>query len=211
MEINWFGQSFFKINLRDGKKIVKIVVDPFIRKDNLKPPRTEADILLSSDPSISFSLVKSVKGKPFLIQKPGEYDVKNTAIKGIHSYKGKKMNVIYKFGDGEITICHLGSFDQKELRENQLERMGKIDILMIPVGGENLEAKTAANIVSQIEPGIIIPMNYKVPGLKAKLDKVDNFLKVMGSEEIKPQEKVKIKLKDIPEENQESKIIILKP
>jgi len=159
--------------------------------------------------------VKAIKGQPFIIEGPGEYEVKGAFIRGIDSYhdnvKGRERgkNTIYSFQVEDIRTCHLGDLGQKELTEEQVEKIGEIDILMIPVGGNfTISAEEATKIINQLEPTIIIPMHYKIPRLTVKLDGPEKFLKKMGTKSPERLEVLSIKKKDLPEE---IKIILLKP
>ncbi|MEA3344358.1 MAG: MBL fold metallo-hydrolase [Patescibacteria group bacterium] len=137
-------------------------------------------------------------------------DKKENNEKDDESKKACEKTVIYILETEELKICHLGKLRQKELTSEQVEKIGKIDILMIPIGGgETLNAKEAIKIMSQIEPKIIIPMYYKIPGLKNKLDGLDEFLKSIGVKSIEPLAKLSIKKKDIAAE--QAKVIVLKP
>jgi L-ascorbate metabolism protein UlaG (beta-lactamase superfamily) len=99
---------------------------------------------------------------------------------------------------------------QKELTEEQVEKIGNIDILMIPVGGVyTISSKEAAKIISQIEPKIVIPMHYQIPKLKIKLEGLDKFLKTMGVKSPEILNKLTIKKKDVPEEGMEIKVLNL--
>jgi len=192
------------------------VIDPFDETIGLRLPSLEADILCVSHQHHDHNNAKAVSGNPFLIEGPGEYEIKEVYIEGIPSFhdsslgKERGLNTIYTIEAEEIRICHLGDLGQKELTEEQLEKIGEIDILMIPIGGVyTIGVKEAVRIMSQIEPNIIIPMHYQIPKLKLKLDGVDKFLKTMGIESISPLPKLSIKKKDILSE--EAKIIILQP
>jgi len=100
-----------------------------------------------------------------------------------------------------MKICHLSDIGQRELTSEQIEQIGDVDILMIPVGGVyTLDAKQASSIISQIEPKMVIPMHYQVPKLNLKLNSLDQFLKEIGSPNIEPQRKFKVKMSDIPKE-----------
>jgi L-ascorbate metabolism protein UlaG (beta-lactamase superfamily) len=126
------------------------------------------------------------------------------------SKKACEKTVIYTIETEGLKICHLGKLRQKELTSEQVEKIGKVDILMLPIGGEEtLNAKEATKIMSQIEPKIIIPMYYKIPGLKKKLDSLDEFLKSIGVKSLEPLAKLTVKSKDIVAE--QAKIIVLKP
>ncbi len=99
---------------------------------------------------------------------------------------------------------------QEELRKDQLEELGEVDILFLPIGGKNsLEAKQAVKIMSQIEPKITIPMYYQIPKLKEKLDNLDSFLKILGIKSLEALSKFSVKKKDLLD--QDPKIVILEP
>jgi len=208
MNIFWQGQFLFElITIPQKNSQLKIVIDPFDESCGLKIPNLEADILLRTHSEAESQTAKLVRGNPFLIEGPGEYDIKNVFIQGIQA---SNENTIYTIKSEEIKICHLGKLNQKELSSEQLETIGEIDILMIPVGGlSTLNGKEAIKIMSQIEPKITIPMYYSLPKLKLKLDGVDKFLKALAIKKIEPLAKLSIKKKDLPED--EAKIIILKP
>ena len=108
----------------------------------------------------------------------------------------------------DITICHLGDLGHV-LDNKQLERLEGIDILMIPVGGKyTLDAKKAVEVISQIEPRIVIPMHYKTKDVKADIDDVEKFIKELGIE-ASYEEKLKINKKDLPAEDMELVILSL--
>jgi len=215
MQIFWKGQSNFQIITSRGKgSEVKIVIDPFDPEIGLRPASTEADILLVTHNHKDHNNVQSIKGSPFLIEGPGEYDIKDVFIQGISAFHDKSQGkergevTLYTIEAEDIRLCHLGDLGQKELTSDQLEEIGEIDILMIPVGGgPTIDATEAAKIISQIEPKIAIPMHYLVHKLKIKLDSLDKFLKVMGHKTIEPQNKLTVKKKDLPEE--ETQIVVL--
>lgn len=211
MIITWCGHSCFKIQnkLNDG---VTLTTDPFDKKIGLKPPAFESDIVTVSHDHYDHNNVKALRGKPYIIKTAGEYDVKGVAIHGISSYhdndtgKERGINIMYKIIMDDITMAHLGDLGH-ELDEKQLEILTGIDILFVPVGGKyTLDAKKAVAVVNQIEPRIVIPMHYNVPGLKIDLDGVEKFVKGLG---IKPTKEVKLKInkKDLPQEDMELVIL----
>ncbi len=220
MNIIWHGQSFFEIAVKNRKEgETKIIIDPFEADFvGLKFPKTEADIVLVSHNHKDHSNAKAVGGNPFIIDTPGEYEIKDVFIKVIPGFhdnnNGKERGQIIMFTittEG-MKIGFLSDLGQKELTNGQVEDLGNIDILLIPVGGTyTITAKDATEIINQIEPGIVIPMHYKIPGLKIELEDVSKFLKEMGSEAIEPLLKAKITSKDLPSEDDEIKIILLTP
>jgi L-ascorbate metabolism protein UlaG (beta-lactamase superfamily) len=215
MQIIWYGQSFFQIVI--GKENpIKVAIDPYDEKIGLKPPLLEADVLLITHSHYDHNNAKAIKGKPFLISDPGEYEIKGIFIQGISSFhddvggKERGQNTIYTLESEGIKICHLGDFGQKELTDEQLEKIGNVDILMIPVGGVyTISAKEATKVISQIEPKIVIPMHYQIPKLKIKLESLDKFLKIMGIKNPEILKKFSISQKNLPVEGM--KIIVLKP
>lgn len=217
MQIIWHGQSCFQIITNQGKNGQRvIVIDPFDETLGLRVPKLEADILLISHEHYDHNNVKAVSGNPFLISGPGEYEIKGIFIQGIPAFhdkvKGKSRgkNTCYTIEVEEIKLCHLGDLGQSELTEEQLQALGEIDILMIPVGGVyTIDGEDASKIISQVEPKIVIPMHYSLPKLKIKLDGADKFLKVMGKKEITPLNKFSIKKRDLTKE--ETEIVILNP
>lgn len=218
MKIIWRGHSCFQMlgSAKKGDKPLSIVIDPFSEETGLKLPKMEADILLVTHDHYDHSNVKAVGGENlFLINAPGEYDVGGVYIQGIPAWhdnsKGKEKgrSIVYIIKTEDLKICHLGDLGQKEFSEKEIEEIGEVDILMIPIGGKDftIDAKAAANIISQIEPKIAIPMHYSLPKLKIKLDELELFLKVMGKKEVQPEDKLNIKKKDLTEE--EFRLVVL--
>ncbi|MCX6764681.1 MAG: MBL fold metallo-hydrolase [Candidatus Nealsonbacteria bacterium] len=215
MKIIWHGQSLFEITVsaRQGEE-TKIVIDPFDESYGLKLPKLQADILLVSHEHKDHSNVGGVLGNYFLIENPGEYEAKGVYVKGIPAFhdssSGKERGKItmFKILAEEIKICHLSDLGQKELTEQQLDEIGEVDILLIPVGGNyTIAAKEASMIISQIEPKIVIPMHYQIPKLKLKLEELDKFLKIMGSKNPEKLNKLTIRKKELSEDGM--KIIVL--
>ncbi len=219
MNIIWHGQSFFEIIAKNNGGEVKIVIDPFGEEVGLKVPKTQADILITSHNHPDHNNVKAVSGDYFLINSPGEYNIKDVFIQGIPAFhddnQGKERGqvLITRIETEEMAICHLSDLGQKELTPEQMDAIGEIDILLIPVGGNyTIDAKGAGEIISQIEPKMVIPMHYKTEGNKIDIEGLDKFLKVMGEEKIQPQLKLKIALKDLPkDEDAETQIVVLEP
>lgn len=213
MNITWYGQSCFKIQSKD----TVLITDPFDKKIGLKPPFGAADIVTISHDHSDHNNFQVIKNDPFVIDSTGEYEIKKVRIKGINSYhdnqegKERGQNVIYKIEMEGMKICHLGDLGQSNLINGQLEKIGQVDILFIPVGGVfTIDWKSANTIISQIEPRIIVPMHYKVSGVKGellKLDSIDNFCKERGVSSKDAVNKFSIKKKDLPQEGSETVIM----
>ena len=156
--------------------------------------------------------IGEVNPEGFIIDGPGEYEKQGIQVRGIKSFHDKSegkergLNTVYIIKAEDMTVCHLGDFGQDKFEEHQLEEIGDVDILMIPVGGAyTIDYKEAVNIVSQIEPKIIIPMHYKVKDLKLDIAGPEKFLKEIGLTPEKV-DKFKIIKKNLPVE--EMKLIL---
>lgn len=211
MVITWYGQSCFK--LQSGELVG--VIDPFGKEIGLTPPRFRADFLLVTHPHFDHANKDTIPESPFVIEGPGEYEIKGVAVRGIQTYhdntegKERGLNTVYVIEMEGMKICHLGDFGEKEMRDEILEKIGDIDILLIPVGGySTINGEDAARIANKIEPRIVIPMHYKISGLKAPLESAEKFLKEMGAKGAETEEKLVIKAKDLPQE--ETKVMVLR-
>jgi len=215
MKIAWYGQSCFKllVKTKNSDKIT-IITDPFSKEIGLNPPRGNADIVLISHGHNDHNNIKAIAGQPIVIEGVGEYDIKGIFIRGIHSFhddsqgKERGFNTIYVIEAEDMKVCHLGDLGQKELFDNQIDDIGDVDILMVPVGGVyTINGNEAVKIINQIEPGIVIPMHYKIPNLKIKLNGLDKFLEEIG-ERKETAEELSVQKKDLTEE--EMKVVVMK-
>lgn len=211
MDIYWGGQALFKLK---GKNAT-VIIDPFNQDfTGLKLPKDlTADVVLSThdhgDHNNSSVVNTSQGGKAVAFKQPGEYEVGGVVITGIDSFHDEnqglergKNTIFHLLFDG-LNIVHLGDLGQSKLTEEQITQIGETDILLIPVGAVyTINSKDAVAIVSQLEPKIIIPMHFKIEGLKFELEGVDGFLKEMGAEGIAPQPKLSISREKLPEEPQ---------
>ena len=217
MQISWKGQACFHITAVPAKgEQVKMVIDPYDNSLGLKFPAMEADVALVTHDHYDHNNVKGLKGDPFVISNPGEYDVKGAVIQGIPSFhddsKGAErgLNTMYTIEIEGMKLCHMGDFGQAELTPEQVERIGNIDILMIPVGGVyTIDAAAAGKVLNQIEPRVVIPMHYALPKLKQKLEKLDELFKVIGVKKPEPQQKLTIRSRDISAEG--ASLVVLEP
>jgi len=213
MEITFIGHSCFKIKDKD----VTLVIDPYDPKIGYKLPKLECDILLSTHNHPDHHNIAGVSGYRLLIEGPGEYEANGVFVYGIQVYHDNKdgkergTNTIYQIDIDGMSLLHLGDLGH-ELSKETLEKIGDIDVLMIPVGGTyTIDAETASEVISEIEPGIVIPMHYQTDDAQIeKLAGVDKFLDEMGVEDsAKKEDKLKISSKsDIPEETE---VVVLNP
>jgi L-ascorbate metabolism protein UlaG (beta-lactamase superfamily) len=202
MVISWFGLSSFKISSGN----LTIVTDPFGKASGLTAPRGATDlVVISNSGNELYNNTQSLgDDKTFVIDSPGEFDVKGLFVRGIPAHGG----AIYSIRMEDMRLGFLGALKQKELTDSELEDLGEIDILFVPVGGESVcDAEEAVTIVNQIEPRYVIPMHYAQTGLKLKLDKVDQFLKEMGAAKVEPLEKFTLKKSNL--EGDTTEVVVL--
>lgn len=214
MIITWLGHSCFKIQDKTGTDGITIATDPFDKTLGLKMHSFEANIVTVSHDHYDHNNIKAIRGNPIIINCAGEYDIQGVMIEGIESYHDTQQgiergnNIIFRIEIDNITVVHLGDLGHI-LDNKQLDKLTNTDILLIPVGGiYTLDAKKAVEVISQIEPRIIIPMHYKLPGLTININEVDKFIKEAGIASHQ-EERLKINKKDLPQEDME--IILLKP
>lgn len=205
MEITWYGHACFRLKDRN----TTVITDPYDRSLGLSLPRPKADIVTISHASPHHNHTAGVKGEFKVVDGPGEYEIGGVFITGIHLTGPKKnssddaaQNNIYVIYMEDIAICHLGDLSHVPT-QNQVEDLGSIEVLMVPVGGQNaLNAAQAAEVISLIEPYIVIPMHYQLPGLTIKLDPVEKFLKEMGLAKADTTDTLKLTKTNLPEETQ---------
>lgn len=209
MELTWYGLACFRISDR----ALKVVMDPYSPEVGLTLPHLRADVVTVSHDRPGHNYVRAVSGARKVITGPGEYELGGVFITGIRTWHQKKNNgepnTVFLFEYGDLTICHLGDLGYVPKQE-EIELLGEVSILLVPVGGgETLTGAAAAEVVSLIEPAYVVPMHYRVPGLSLKLDAVDKFLREMGTTEPKELESLKVNKKsDLPVDTE---VVLLKP
>ena len=184
MEISWYGMSCFRITER---KLATVVTDPFIPNLKSGDHKLRPEVVTISHDAPGHNNASAVGGVQHVLSGPGEYEIGGVFITGIAtpSRNGSFNNIIYVFDYNGLTVAHLGDIGDIPT-QRQIEDLELVNILLVPVGGgSSLNAAQAAELVSMIEPNIVIPMHYQVPGLTIKLDPIDKFLKEMGAMDAK--------------------------
>ncbi len=210
MTISWYGEACFL--LESGG--TRVLIEPPQKESGLNPPRLKSDVLIysiSRGNKMAFGEPRPSaegRGEPidntFIIDSPGEYEIKGINISGI----GDDENIMYVIEMDDIKIAHFG-FLKKEPNNEKLELIGNPDVVFVPVGGlmgELLDAEAAMKLINKMEPKAAIPMLYDMKGLKTKRAPLLNFIKESEAKNA-PVPKLIIKKKDLIEE--ETKIVIL--
>ncbi|MEA2020407.1 MAG: MBL fold metallo-hydrolase [Patescibacteria group bacterium] len=186
LKVEYFGHFCFKVR---GKRS-SVVIDPFSEKvSGLSLPERKGDLVLVTKDDPAHNNVQAVHDFKYVATGPGEYEVE-----GIHVLAGTLNGAtFYQFIIDGVSFMHLGPINDV-LTDEQLAEVGETSVLFVPVGGvETIEPEKAAEVVAQIEPGIVIPMNYKMDydGLR-DLAAVEKFIEEMG-EELDRREELKLR------------------
>ncbi|MFC1923799.1 MBL fold metallo-hydrolase [Chloroflexota bacterium] len=203
MEITWLGHSCFRIK---GKEVT-LVADPCDKSIGYSPGKLIANIVTVSHDHAGHCYLEGIENSPKVLSRPGEYEVGGVFITGIGTFhdqergKSRGKNTSYLIEIEDIRLCHLGDLGHVP-SPRQIEDLGSIDVLFVPVGGvSTIDAKIAAEIVRLINPKIIIPMHYRTQEV-TWLEPLDKFIKEMGLREVVPQPKLSVTRLGLPLETQ---------
>jgi len=198
------GHSCFRIRGSNAT----IITDPYSPSLGYSLGKPTARIVTVSHQHQGHSYTQSIDGEPRLVTLPGEYEISSALIIGIATFhddeEGKKMgkNIVYLIEVDGISVCHLGDLGHV-LTTEQVEELGNVDVLLLPVGGvSTINAPVAAEVVRQLEPQVVVPMHYKTPALNRELEPVERFLKEMGVKEINSQPKLSLTKPSLPASTQ---------
>lgn len=209
MEITWHGQYCFRMTER---ATLTVVTDPFDASTGQEPPKLRADVVTISrdDPGHNniAAVVGAQRGDVRIVRGPGEYEMGGVFITGVTMKTGNKKSAdtqrgtVYAFNFDGVTVAHFGGINFVPT-QSQIDALETVDVLLISVGGgDGLNSAQASEVISLIEPSIVVPMNYKTGNDARKLDPVSKFLKEMGLSEAKTQESLKVTHSSLPEDTQ---------
>lgn len=208
MELTWYGLSCFRLTERNQDTIV---TDPYNNElVGLPSLKLKGDIVTVSHQADGHNNLRAVAGYKHALTGPGEYEIGGIFITGISTAltPEARRNVLYLFDYGDLTVAHLGDIARVPAQA-QLEALGQVNILLLPVGsGNSLNAVQAAELVSLLEPNIVVPMHYQIPGLQLDLEGPERFLKEMGLSHVNEDSSLKVSASNLPEE---TRIVMLTP
>ena len=211
MDITWYGLSCFRIIERG---MISVVTDPYDPKIGLPALKLRADVVTVSHDSPGHNYTKAVKIGRRVIDGPGEYEIGGVFITAIRM-KAKPSkeqesngNTLCVFDYDGISVAHLGDLESVP-SQAQIEDLSSVDVALVPVGGGGaLSPSEAAEVISLIEPSIVVPMHYKTGKEKLDLGEVSGFLKEMGIEQPEPLESLSVSKSSLTDETQ---VIVLQP
>lgn len=205
MEITWYGHSCFRLAERG---MATVVTDPYDSKAiGYSPIRLKADIVTVSHDAPGHNNTEAVKGAR-VINGAGEFEIGGVFITGVQTDSpppAKKAreharNTLYVFDYDGLTVAHLGDLRQVPT-QTEVEALGTVNVALVPVGGGGgLNAAKAAEVVSLLEPDIVVPMHFSTPEVKLSLDPLGKFLKEMGLAKPESQPSLKVTRSSLPEE-----------
>lgn len=201
MDLTWLGHACFRMRGREGI----VLTDPPDPRSGNAIPKTEAHLVTISHDDPGHSSLKSVGGEPVVLSGPGEYEVREILVTGVGTWhdeeKGARRgpNTVFTIRLDELSICHLGDLGHS-LAPEALERIGDVDIVLVPIGGAetNLAAATAAEVVHQLDPKVVVPMSYD-PDDHKKDSPYERLLHELGVKDLTPVPKLSVTRGALPE------------
>ncbi|MEA1962312.1 MAG: MBL fold metallo-hydrolase [Bacillota bacterium] len=202
MKITWFGHACFSIE-SDGKRIV---TDPFDADVGYPVVPREADLVTISHEHWDHNAVQVFNNEPRVIRGNGEFSESNIKIQGFPSFHDKQegiergTNTIYKITTEGIDLLHLGDLGHV-LGQGQVQQIGKVDVLLVPVGGTfTIDAEEACQMVELLKPRIIIPMHYGTPVLSFSLLPLEAF--TIHYDKVTKKDNLEINCEGLPEKTE---------
>lgn len=212
--IEWSGHSCFTITNERG---TKVVTDPFPDGIGYTVPELRADIVTVSHDHFDHNNLAAVKSNFTAVRERGQFNIDGIKIKGTKTYHDTEggalrgENTVYTYNIDGVNVCHLGDLGH-ELTQEQLKSIGKVDVLMIPVGGlYTIDAEAAAKVVNQLNPKVVIPMHYKTEALIpdfGDVAPVDNFIAKMSGWQVSKVDTFAFNKAELMKSNQK-KIVVL--
>lgn len=194
MEITYFGHLAFRLR---GKEVT-VVTDPDSAERAAEGGR--ADLVTLSVPEQAAGIARRSSDGARVVAGPGEYEIAGVLVHGVATsaqpFTGP-ANTAFVFRLDDLAVCHLGHARQK-LDDQQVEEIGNIDVLLVPVGGDDtLEPAQAAQVVSQLEPMVVVPMGYEING-GGLPEVIQHFCREMGAKDVTPESKLTITKSGLP-------------
>lgn len=215
MNIQYYGDYCFKISTKPAGRATEDIIiwtDLLEKGSGLRSPQGQADILLLSHGK-NEEIRESLKGEPVIIDAPGEYSIKGIAILGYPAFRDEKdgtirgQNTLFAFESEDIHVAFLGALGH-DLSPDLFDKLNGVDVLFVPVGGsDTLDPKRIAELTRKIEPKMVIPMHYQIPGLTLPLQSEKSFCEAIGNCPKETVSKLNIKKKEM--EGKKLEVVLL--
>lgn len=218
-DIQYLGHSCFRLRGRDGI----VLTDPFDRSVGLEIGKPTAHIVTISHrhpDHANAAAVRPARERVFVVDGAGEYEVGGVLITGVRTYHDKKKgaergkNTAYVIHLDDVVFCHLGDLGH-ELTSQQIDEIGSVDVLFVPVGGdETIGPAEAVSVISQLEPRIVVPMHYALSdqiSFTSELAPIEKFTHELGLKEYTAEPKLTVNANSLPGDEEQARIVIMRP
>ena len=209
-EFRWYGHNCFRIKGREAT----VITDPVGRESGYAMGKQTADVVTISHEHPGHTNLNAVRPEYQVVRGPGEYEMHEIFITGIRTYhdaelgKQRGYNTVYLIELEGMVICHLGDLGHP-LTDEQAEAMSNVDVLLVPAGGGTvLDPPKAAELISQLDPKVVVPMQYATTHGDKKLGDLATFCKHLGVDVPTPEEKLVLKQSDLTEA---MRLVVLAP
>jgi L-ascorbate metabolism protein UlaG (beta-lactamase superfamily) len=209
MEITWLGHACFRLRSDD----LVVVTDPYPESLGLRPETRPATVVTVSNSHPNHSNRLEVGGSPTVFDTPGEYEYSGIAARGVmttllEGQAQRERNVAYSIAMDNVNVCHLGDI-VAPLTTRQVEDLQPVDVLLAPAGGGcTLDLERILQLMQDLDPKVVIPMHYQIPGSVEPLGSLDAFLQLMGVSEVQPRRSLTVTTNSLPANMQ---VTILEP
>ncbi|MGH2587315.1 MAG: MBL fold metallo-hydrolase [Dehalococcoidia bacterium] len=206
MDVTWLGHACIRLRGKDGV----VLMDPCAKSTGYAIGKQSADIVTASRRDPEHAHVDALGGPFRLLDAPGEYEISGILLNGVETApKGKARNelpttrnVAFVVEMDDLRLCHLGDLDHTP-HQDLIEDLSDIDILFTPVGGHGaLDAAGAAEVISLLQPRLVVPIRYHTEVSSIDLDPLDPFIKQLGSATTQPQAKLTVTRSNLPDDTQ---------
>ncbi|HBE43925.1 MAG TPA: MBL fold metallo-hydrolase [Deltaproteobacteria bacterium] len=210
MKIKWYGHAAFRVITASS---VKIIIDPYQSGSfggalSYGKISDQADIVLISHDHDDHNYTKDVQGKFTQIKKEGSFDFKDVRIRAIPSFhdpsKGKERggNLIFVIHADGLVVTHMGDIGHV-LDKGLIKGIGKIDILLLPVGGfYTIDAQEATRVMNDLAPSITIPMHFKTEKCNFPIAPFEEFTKGKKDVHVRDISEIEITKETLPKTSQ---------
>jgi L-ascorbate metabolism protein UlaG (beta-lactamase superfamily) len=218
-DVQYLGHSCFRLRGRDGI----VLTDPYDRSVGLDIGKPTAHIVTVSHDHPDHANVASVRPareRVFVVEGAGEYEISGILITGVRTFHDKKKgeergkNTVYVIHLDDVVFCHLGDLGH-ELTAQQLDEIGSVDVLFVPVGGgETITPAEATSVISQLEPRIVVPMHYAQSdqmSFAEELGSLEKFTNELGLKEYVAETKLNLNSSSLPAEGEQTRVVIMRP
>ena len=205
MEITYLGQSCVRLRGRTAQ----VILDP---PDGQLPglSKTSPELVVRTEGRTDPEQLRPVEGRSQQVAGAGEFEVRGVTVVGLDAGSGR---TIMRVEIDDVAVVSVGRLD-RQLTEDEVDALGHVDVLVIPVGGgDALAPQAATKLVNAVEPAVVVPVRYRHPASpgSGELEPVDTFAREMGLAEGSYDSQPKLSLNGAMSGADDSRVVILEP